>query len=491
MHERNRKSICRFRYSLDLPIASFFHAGTEVAGLRALFDDERSTALRARFIERLVRRSVITIRISAAAVKNPTPPTPFGRATANEFTFSAFRAFDSQGDGPGVLALGIIFATDEITEAALGAKGLAFVGGAFFVQLYVRLARGPCAAHQTASGLAIRIAGTRKEHAKAAALDGHFLTAVIAIFDFHFAVVRGELGRKILYEIAIGIAIAAQEKTVAADALEQFSLAALLAFLPGRNARLIREHFVFGLIQVQKERIPEFPHRLTPRQFAILYFVEFFFEAGSEAHVENILETSHQQHADALAEHRRREAALVFCDVLSIDDRRDDRRVSRRPANAFFFEFFYQSRFRVPRRRLGEMLLRANGFKAKLIAFADGRQAVPGCVAFVVLFFFFLHGLIGGQVAIEFLDRTAGPEGVIVCVHVDRGLVKNRGNHLRSDKALPNHLEQLEHGLVEIRFYALRGTSYVRGTDCFVSFLRVFLRLKEVRLFRKIVLTVT
>ena len=137
------------------------------------------------------------------------------------------------------------------------------------------------------------------------------------------------------------------------------------------------------------------------------------------------------------------------------------------------------------------MLLGADRFKTKLIAFANGRQAVAGGVAFIVFFFLFFYGLVGREVAIEFLDRTGGAEGVIVRIHVDGGLVKNRGNHLRSDEALPNHLVQLEHGLVEIRFYAFGCAGDIRGTNRFVSLLRVFFRFEEIRLFRKIMLAVT
>ena len=107
---------------------------------------------------------------------------------------------------------------------------------------------------------------------------------------------------------------------MAADAFQQLSLAAFFAFLPGSNARFVGQHFVGGFIQVQQERIPKFLYRLAPRQFAFFNFVEFFFEAGGETHVENILKTFHQQHAHALAEHRRREAALVLRDVLPIHD---------------------------------------------------------------------------------------------------------------------------------------------------------------------------
>ncbi len=81
---------------------------------------------------------------------------------------------------------------------------------------------------------------------------------------------------------------------MAADALEQFSLAAFFALLPGGNAGFVRKHFIRGFIQVEQERIPEFLYRLAPRQFAFFNFVQLFFKAGGEADVENILEAFDQ-----------------------------------------------------------------------------------------------------------------------------------------------------------------------------------------------------
>ena len=215
-----------------------------MAGLGALLDDEWSAALRAWLVERLVRRSVIAIGITAAAVEYSAASAPFGCTAADKFAFVALRALDTKRDGARVFAFGIIFTTDEIAEAALTLEKLAFVEGAFLIEADIRLARGTCSTDQATRGFAVRVAGTRQEHAEAAPLDGHFLATIIAILDFHFAIVGGKFRRKILDEIAIGIAIAAQEETVSADALEQFTLAAFFASLSGGNAGFVRQHFV-------------------------------------------------------------------------------------------------------------------------------------------------------------------------------------------------------------------------------------------------------
>ncbi len=196
----------------------------------------------------------------------------------------------------------------------------------------------------------------------------------------------------------------------------------------------------------------------------------------------------HEQIADFFAEQRGREAALILVHVLALDDRRDDRGVRGRAADALFFELLHERRFRVARRRLGEVLIGANRFEAQLLAFANRGQRFACRVAFVFLFFFFLHGLVGGEIAVELHHRSGGAERVVVRVHVDRGLVENRRNHLRRHEALPDHLVELEHVVVEIAPNAFGRARHVGRANRFVRFLRVLLGLEEIRLLGKILL---
>ncbi len=85
-----------------------------------------------------------------------------------------------------------------------------------------------------------------------------------------------------------------------------------------------------------------------------------------------------------------------------------------------------------------------------------GRECAVG-VAFVFLFFFVFHSLIGGEIAVEFLHRTGGAESVVAGGNVNRGLVEDGRNHLRGDEALPDHLVELEHRLIEIRAERFRA----------------------------------
>ena len=98
-------------------------------------------------------------------------------------------------------------------------------------------------------------------------------------------------------------------------------------------------------------------------QLAILDLVELFFKTGGKRDVEDVFKTFHQQHAYALAQHCRGEAALILFHVLAFNDGRNNRGVRGRPTDALFFQIFHQRRFGIARRRLREMLLRTNGIK--------------------------------------------------------------------------------------------------------------------------------
>jgi len=65
---------------------------------------------------------------------------------------------------------------------------------------------------------------------------------------------------------------------VAADAFEQFALAALFALLPGWYAGFVGKHLVPGLVEVNDEFFPELFDGFAPRQLAFFDFVEFLFE---------------------------------------------------------------------------------------------------------------------------------------------------------------------------------------------------------------------
>ena len=179
---RMNKRRCRWRFRRgDFPIAFLVDAGAEIPLLRALLDYKGRAALRARLGDGLVRRREIAVRIPAATVEDAPCPASLRCAAPDKFALVAFRAFDPQRDRARVLALRIILAAHEISEAARATQQNAFVQRAFFVEHHVRLQRFSSAAGKAPRCFAIRVARAREERAKAPALDRHFLAAVVAI----------------------------------------------------------------------------------------------------------------------------------------------------------------------------------------------------------------------------------------------------------------------------------------------------------------------
>src|SRR5260370_40817230 len=117
------------------------------------------------------------------------------------------------------------------------------------------------------------------------------------------------------------MARAGEGEAVAADALQQFALAAVFALFPRWNAALVRKHLVLSLVEVNDEFFPELSDGLAPGQFAFFNFIEFLFEPRGKGDIENVFEALDQQHTDALAEHRGRETPLVLGDVFTLDNR--------------------------------------------------------------------------------------------------------------------------------------------------------------------------
>src|SRR6185437_7075796 len=211
---------------------------------------------------------------------------------------------------------------------------------ALFIQRLIRqagLARPGC---QAARGFAIGIAGTGEESTETPALNDHFAAAIVAILDgvgaFHFFAGVSDIANV----IAIGVTFAAEEKTVPADSFKELALAAFRANLVGRNPGLVGLHFAFGFFEIVLETFPETLDGFAPGELAFLDFVELIFKARGEADVENILEAFDEELGHFFTEQSGREAALIFGDVLALDDSGDNRGICRWATNAFIFEFF-------------------------------------------------------------------------------------------------------------------------------------------------------
>src|SRR5215470_1551180 len=111
---------------------------------------------------------------------------------------------------------------------------------------------------------------------------------------------------------------------MAADALKQFAFTALFALLPGGNARLVGDHMVASVAQVNDELFPELADGVAPGQRALFDFVELLLEARSEGDIEDVVKRLDEQTADALTEHSGRKAPLLLLYVFALDNGGDD-----------------------------------------------------------------------------------------------------------------------------------------------------------------------
>ena len=97
---------------------------------------------------------------------------------------------------------------------------------------------------------------------------------------------------------------------------------------------------------------------------------------------------------------------------------------------------------------------------------------------FLVLFhlrLFILALFVDRAEAVELLHGAGGAQGVIARRDVNRGLVEDRGGHLRSDEALPDQLVEFEFIGAQNLAQRIGRAQDVRGPDRFVRVLGAFL----------------
>ena len=238
-----------------------------------------------------------------------------------------------------------------------------------------------------------------------------------------------------------------------------------------------------------RERPPELLEQRHPLALAARYGVERVFHAGRELVVDVLREELGQEAIDDATDVRRNEASILHLDVLAIAQRRDDRGVRRRPADAVLFERFDERGFRIARRRLREVLRALQVLQAQPIAFGDGGQDSILLVGDAVVVAFLIHRDEAG--AHE--HRARGAErnaavGRLAGGEIERDRVVHGRVHLRRDGAFPDQLVELELIRIEELAHVLGVTRGRRRPNRFVRFLRV-LRLGGVtpRLVRQIV----
>ena len=338
--------------------------------------------------------------------------------------------------------------------------------------------------------LALRVVGAADELAVAALLD-HQLTPVLRadpVFDddrcFFFG--GGLLGGfvQVAGVVAVRVAGAADKATALAEADVQRLAALRAGFVEAFGGDLgAADAFLLGNLLV--ESLPEAVEHRNPLALAGGDIVKLVFEPGGEVVVDVLGEVLGQELVDDLAGIGRLEALLVENHVLAILQRRDDRRIGRRPADAELFQRLHQRCFRIARRRLGEMLLAGQLVHRQHVADFQQRQlgAVLVAVGGIVDVF-----LVHGDKAGKGLHLAGGAEHAVTDRDVDGGGIEFCGGHLAGQRPLPDHVVQLELVGGQERLDRFRRAEDRRRAHGFVRFLGVLgLVLEHRRRFRQVV----
>src|SRR5688572_5828639 len=255
-----------------------------------------------------------------------------------------------------------------------------------------------------------------------------------------------------------------------------------------RLGDFLARHVLRDVVDFLDERLPETPELDVPFLLAVADLVEDVLHLRGEAVLDVVAEVLDQELADDLADVGGYEGAPAHLDVLAVAQCLDDGGVRRRPADAVALEGLHEARLGVARRRLREVLLRADRLERHALALGQRRKRLlvlaldVGLVLVVVL-------VIGGEEAR--LEQGLAVRAQHVPVRAGRGLqaagdevdghrVEHRGRHLAGDRALPHQRIQAALILVvDVALGFLRGLGGDGRPDRLVRLLRV-LRLRLV-----------
>ncbi len=180
--------------------------------------------------------------------------------------------------------------------------------------------------------------------------------------------------------------------------------------------------------------------------FATRDGVEVGFHPSGEGVVDQIGEVLFEQRDDGEGLETRHEGRTLLPHVLTTLDGSHDRGVGRRTTDFEFFETFHQRGFGEAGRRLGVVACGLDVGDGRTVALVERREQLLGC--FLVVFFVSIFS-IDLQETLMLDDRaTRGEDRVAAAFGFDTesegdGLAGGIG-HLRSDRALPDHLVDLE-----------------------------------------------
>ena len=186
---------------------------------------------------------------------------------------------------------------------------------------------------------------------------------------------------------------------------------------------------------IAERRVERLQER-DPGALAARDLVELLLHPGGEGEVHVVAEMLDQQVGHDPGDRLRVQTTLLDPDVAAIDDRRDRRRVGRRPADAVLLERLDQRRLGEARRRLGEVLGRRDLADIGAVALGERREA-PRDLLVVGVGVVATLGVHPGE-PLEQRPGRRRPQLVRAVGQVDgRGLELLR-RHLRGERALPD-----------------------------------------------------
>ena len=180
---------------------------------------------------------------------------------------------------------------------------------------------------------------------------------------------------------------------------------------PVGSPDLLAPHLALGAGEIALEGLVELLDRVDPLALALLDLVEVVLHLRRELDVHDVLEVRHELVGHRHAELGREQRAPLAMHVAAIvDDRAQDRRVGRRPADPELLEHLDQRGLGEARRRLGEVLLRDRA-RASVSTSPSSSSGIAPLLILLGRGLVFLAGLLvhGGE-ALELERRPLGAE---------------------------------------------------------------------------------
>ncbi len=225
----------------------------------------------------------------------------------------------------------------------------------------------------------------------------------------------------------------------------------------------------------------EFVQSIDTGQNSFFNLIEILLHVSGELGLHRILEVFSQEIDHLLPEEGRVETPVLFHDIASILDDRDNGGVGARPPDPFLLQQVHQSRLAVPPGGLGELLTRLHLLQEDLFSFFQvGWERL------------LLRLLIGKQGEKPIKDQRAPArfQGVGTRLQDRLSLQVDGWEHLRREETPVDQCVELPLIRRERRGDRLWYPPHIGRTDCLVSILGSFLVLEVAHLGSEVLLSV-